>query len=162
MTASPAQTTPAPLAAYDIAASLALAAGLVAYALIFYADHTSGDAGALYMAAWLAGNGQGEIVYREAQGAMRPEMSAAQQALGVPRSFPYYYPPLWAHVLAPLAVSVSYETFETVLQFAELHKDIIDQFGRFPHRNDLLGRENTPEENEYLSGNSPDFGQSGD
>ena len=118
MTASPAQTTPAPLAAYDIAASLALAAGLVAYALIFYTDHTSGDAGALYMAAWLAGNGQGEIVYREAQGAMRPEMSAAQQALGVPRSFPYYYPPLWAHVLAPLAVSVSYETFETVLLVA--------------------------------------------
>lgn len=61
------------------------------------------------------------------------------------------------------SVSPTYrETFETVLQFAELHKDIIDQFGRFPHRNDLLGRENTPEENEYLSGNSPDFGQSGD
>ena len=59
------------------------------------------------------------------------------------------------------SVSPTYrETFETVLQFAELHKDIIDQFGRFPHRNDLLGRENTPEEDEYLSGNSPDFGQS--
>ena len=37
--------------------------------------------------------------------------------------------------------------------------DIIDQFGRFPHRNKLLGRENTPEENEYLSGDVPDFGQ---
>jgi len=53
------------------------------------------------------------------------------------------------------------ETFETVLQFAELHKDIIDQFGRFPHRNTLLNRANTPEENEYLSGDSPDFGQAG-
>lgn len=53
------------------------------------------------------------------------------------------------------------ETFETVLQFAELHKDIIDQFGRFPHRNTLLNRPNTPEENEYLSGDSPDFGQAG-
>lgn len=61
------------------------------------------------------------------------------------------------------SVSPTYrETFETVLQFAELHKDIIDRFGRFPHRNDLLGRENTPEEDEYLSGNSPDFGQSSD
>ena len=61
------------------------------------------------------------------------------------------------------SVSPTYrETFETVLQFAELHKDIIDQFGRFPHRNDLLGRENTPEEDEYLSGDSPDFGQSVD
>lgn len=58
------------------------------------------------------------------------------------------------------AVSPTYrETFLTVAQFAELHKDIIDQFGRFPHRNKLLNRENTPEENEYLAGDSPDFGQ---
>ena len=57
-------------------------------------------------------------------------------------------------------VSPTYrETFETVAQFAELHKDIIDQFGRFPHRNKLLNRENTPEEAEYLAGDSPDFGQ---
>ncbi|NNL55807.1 MAG: DUF924 domain-containing protein [Woeseia sp.] len=61
------------------------------------------------------------------------------------------------------SVSPTYrETFETVLQFAELHKDIIDQFSRFPHRNELLGRENTPEEDEYLSGDSPDFGQGAD
>jgi uncharacterized protein (DUF924 family) len=53
------------------------------------------------------------------------------------------------------------ETFETVLQFAELHKDIIDQFGRFPHRNALLNRENTAEEDEYLSVDSPNFGQAG-
>ena len=53
------------------------------------------------------------------------------------------------------------ETFGTIAQFAELHRDIVDQFGRFPHRNKLLGRENTPEENEYLSSDSPDFGQSG-
>ncbi len=53
------------------------------------------------------------------------------------------------------------ETFETIAQFAELHHDIIQQFGRFPHRNQLLNRENTAEENEYLSGDSPDFGQSG-
>ena len=61
-----------------------------------------------------------------------------------------------------LAESVSptfQETFLTIAQFAELHKDIIDQFGRFPHRNKLLGRENTPEEDEYLAGDSPDFGQ---
>jgi uncharacterized protein (DUF924 family) len=58
------------------------------------------------------------------------------------------------------SVSATYrETFETVAQFAELHKDIIDQFGRFPHRNKLLGRENTPEENQYLAGDVPDFGQ---
>ena len=60
------------------------------------------------------------------------------------------------------AVSPTYrETFETMATFAELHRDIIEQFGRFPHRNKLLGRENTPEEEEYLAGDSPDFGQSG-
>lgn len=61
-----------------------------------------------------------------------------------------------------LAESVSptlRETFLTVAQFAELHRDIVDQFGRFPHRNKLLGRANTPEEDEYLAGDSPDFGQ---
>ena len=58
------------------------------------------------------------------------------------------------------SVSPTYqETFLTVAQFAELHKDIIDQFGRFPHRNILLGRENTAEEDEYLAADSPDFGQ---
>ena len=51
------------------------------------------------------------------------------------------------------------ETCLTVAQFAELHRDIIDQFGRFPHRNVLLGRANTAEEDEYLAGDSPDFGQ---
>ena len=57
------------------------------------------------------------------------------------------------------SVSPTYqETFLTVAQFAELHKDIIDQFGRFPHRNRLLGRDNTPEEEEYLA-DAPDFGQ---
>jgi len=58
------------------------------------------------------------------------------------------------------AVSPTYrETFETIAQFAELHHDIVQQFGRFPHRNVLLNRENTPEEDEYLAGDSPDFGQ---
>lgn len=60
------------------------------------------------------------------------------------------------------AVSPTFrETFSTIAQFAELHRDIIDQFGRFPHRNQLLGRENTAEENEYLASDSPDVGQGG-
>jgi len=32
------------------------------------------------------------------------------------------------------------------------HHDIIKQFGRFPHRNAVLGRETTPEEQAYLDG----------
>ena len=58
------------------------------------------------------------------------------------------------------AVSPTFqETFLTIAQFAELHRDIIEQYGRFPHRNALLGRENTPEEDQYLAGDAPDFGQ---
>lgn len=32
------------------------------------------------------------------------------------------------------------------LQFAIMHRDIIKRFGRFPHRNEVLGRETLPEE----------------
>jgi uncharacterized protein (DUF924 family) len=37
------------------------------------------------------------------------------------------------------------------LKFAEQHRDIIRRFGRFPHRNELLGRESTDEEREFLT-----------
>jgi len=51
------------------------------------------------------------------------------------------------------------ETFATCAQFAELHRDIVAEFGRFPHRNAVLGRENTDAEAAYLSGEVPSFGQ---
>ena len=34
--------------------------------------------------------------------------------------------------------------------FAHSHRDVIARFGRFPHRNLILGRESTPEETAYL------------
>ncbi len=37
-----------------------------------------------------------------------------------------------------------------VVEFAEGHRDIIERFGRFPHRNEVLGRSSTPEEIEFL------------
>lgn len=36
------------------------------------------------------------------------------------------------------------------LRFAELHADIIDRFGRFPHRNPALGRATTEAEHAFL------------
>jgi len=42
------------------------------------------------------------------------------------------------------------EYFEMVLDFAHRHKAIIDQFGRYPYRNEQLGRETTEEEEEFL------------
>lgn len=35
--------------------------------------------------------------------------------------------------------------------YALRHYDVIERFGRFPHRNKILGRENTQEEEEYLA-----------
>jgi uncharacterized protein (DUF924 family) len=39
---------------------------------------------------------------------------------------------------------------EELYGWAVKHKVIIERFGRFPHRNDLLGRKSTPEEIEFL------------
>lgn len=36
------------------------------------------------------------------------------------------------------------------LDFAKKHRDIIQRFGRFPHRNTIVGRDSTPEEIEFL------------
>jgi uncharacterized protein (DUF924 family) len=38
------------------------------------------------------------------------------------------------------------------LKYAEGHADIIRRFGRFPHRNRILGRATTPEEQAFLDG----------
>lgn len=43
--------------------------------------------------------------------------------------------------------------------YAEMHRDLVLRFGRFPHRNALLGRASTAAEREYLAGDVPDFGQ---
>lgn len=40
--------------------------------------------------------------------------------------------------------------FEENLKFAREHLEIIERFGRFPHRNPVLGRITTPQEQAYL------------
>jgi uncharacterized protein (DUF924 family) len=42
--------------------------------------------------------------------------------------------------------------FADNLDYAERHQKVIARFGRFPHRNAVLGRESTAEELEFLSG----------
>ncbi|MBX9804775.1 MAG: DUF924 domain-containing protein [Alphaproteobacteria bacterium] len=39
---------------------------------------------------------------------------------------------------------------EQTVEFAVKHRDIIARFGRFPHRNVLLGRPSTPEEVDFM------------
>ncbi len=38
------------------------------------------------------------------------------------------------------------------LKWARHHRDIVHRFGRFPHRNEILGRESTRDELAYLAG----------
>lgn len=40
---------------------------------------------------------------------------------------------------------------EGFTRFAQLHRDVIARFGRFPHRNKALGRPTTPEEEAFLA-----------
>ncbi len=44
----------------------------------------------------------------------------------------------------------AFEETADVYRYAVAHRDIIERFGRFPHRNAILGRASTPEEIEFL------------
>jgi uncharacterized protein (DUF924 family) len=46
---------------------------------------------------------------------------------------------------------------EELLGYAVRHLEIIERFGRFPHRNEILGRATTPEETEFLRGPGSSF-----
>lgn len=52
-----------------------------------------------------------------------------------------------------------HEMINAHLKFARNHGSLIERFGRFPHRNQTLGRESTPEEQAFLAGDSRSYGQ---
>ena len=60
------------------------------------------------------------------------------------------------HASAPPAAG---ERIKRNVDFAIEHREIIERFGRFPHRNDVLGRTSTPQEIEYLDSGANRFGQ---
>jgi len=43
-----------------------------------------------------------------------------------------------------------YPEFGSPLDYAYRHRRVIQRFGRFPHRNQVLGRTTTPAEAEFL------------
>ncbi|WP_075109845.1 DUF924 family protein [Halofilum ochraceum] len=51
------------------------------------------------------------------------------------------------------------DRYEEFLRHAQQHREVIERFGRFPHRNAVLGRESTPEEREWLAGGAQRWGQ---
>ena len=98
--------------------------------------------------------------------------SAADAALGVVERI-FFYMPLQhsesrevqdesvaayrrLHSEAPEELSC---LFSSALRSAENHRAIVEQFGRFPYRNRVLGRTSTAEENEWLRRGGASFGQ---
>ena len=64
----------------------------------------------------------------------------------------FYLPFMHSEQLADqdLAVTLTRQLGDESLRYAVMHRDIIERFGRFPHRNAVLGRVTTPEEQRFL------------
>ena len=65
----------------------------------------------------------------------------------------FYLPFMHSEVMADQDLAITlYTAAEDAsgLKWAHLHADIIRRFGRFPHRNEVLGRTTTPEEQAFL------------
>ncbi|MES2634310.1 MAG: DUF924 family protein [Pseudomonadota bacterium] len=64
----------------------------------------------------------------------------------------FYLPFMHSEALADQnrAVELAGAIGGEALRFAIVHRDIIEKFGRFPHRNAVLGRVTTPEEQRFL------------
>lgn len=76
----------------------------------------------------------------------------------------FFYMPLM-HAEDPALQALSVDRFTAlrdqataVLDFALEHAECIRDFGRFPYRNEVLGRETTREEAEYLASDRNPFG----
>jgi uncharacterized protein (DUF924 family) len=64
----------------------------------------------------------------------------------------FYMPLMHSEDLAAQERCVElFATFAENQKFAVQHRDIVKRFGRFPHRNEILGRTSTPEEIAFLT-----------
>ena len=97
--------------------------------------------------------------------ALAQELAASGQDRSLPlaqRSFAYmpYMPYMHSEsaLIHEQAVALfSHPGQEDNLRFEHAHKAIIDRFGRYPHRNAILGRSSTAEELAFLSGPGSSF-----
>jgi uncharacterized protein (DUF924 family) len=104
-------------------------------------------------------------IYRDtarafAQDALALALAQELVASGQDRNLPlaqriFAYMP-YMHSESKLVQAQAVELFsppglEDTLRFELRHKEIIDRFGRYPHRNALLGRASSPEELAFLS-----------
>lgn len=107
------------------------------------------DAIALGLARDLLSSGRArELTYHQRAVAMLPFQHAedrAAQAEGVAG-----YEALLAEATAASSPSAVISTLTQMVDYSRRHQVIVDRFGRFPHRNKVLGRDSTPEETEFL------------
>ncbi len=85
------------------------------------------------------------------------------QALDLERRKFLYLPFMHSEALADQERSVAISKAlndESALHWANDHADIVRRFGRFPHRNAVLGRASTPEEEAFLADGAKSYGQS--
>ncbi len=61
--------------------------------------------------------------------------------------------------IANIATSEEQAQADDSAKYAQIHFDIIAEFGRFPHRNDAMTRPSTPSELTYLNDGAHRFGQ---
>ena len=82
------------------------------------------------------------------------DVGADIELLKQPRKLSFLYMPLMhseSSVIHNQAVNMfSQPGLESNLDFEHKHKVIIDEFGRYPHRNEILGRESTAAELAFL------------
>lgn len=88
--------------------------------------------------------------------ALAQELVASGQNRSLPlaqRSFAYmpYMHSESALVHTQAALLFAQPGLEDTLRFEQRHQAIIERFGRYPHRNAILGRESTPEELAFLN-----------
>ena len=88
--------------------------------------------------------------------ALAQELVASGQDRSLPlaqRSFAYmpYMHSESALIHAQAALLFSQPGMEDSLRFEQRHQAIIERFGRYPHRNAILGRASTPEELAFLT-----------
>ncbi|MGI9498945.1 MAG: DUF924 family protein [Geminicoccaceae bacterium] len=85
------------------------------------------------------------------------------QELDLERRKFLYLPFMHSEVLADQERSVILSESlndDVTLHYAIDHADIVQRFGRFPHRNAILDRSNTPEEEIFLADGAKAYGQS--
>jgi uncharacterized protein (DUF924 family) len=86
------------------------------------------------------------------------EMATAAVSAGLDQQVPaelrnfFYLPFAHSEALADQdrAVELARALGDDALHWAVVHREIVERFGRFPHRNAVLGRATTPQEQQFL------------